>query len=375
MFHLKSRRKESIGLDITDVSLKLVQLSGLGSNLTLAAYSEASIPKQVLSGDAVKDPQALARIIKQAIAHPKQGRITSNQVIASIPETKSFVRVIQMPTMSAEEAVEAVPWEAETYIPLPISQVYLDWVILGEPQPGSSGAPEPGKMTVLITASPKDYVDGYVSALELAGLEPVALEVESQATARSLVPSIGSDETVLIADIDTVRTSLTVFARNILQFTSSLPIAGSAFTESIAKALNLDFRKAEKLKRKVGLDEAEAEQGKEIKKALLPVLTNLVEEIKNTIRFYEEHAGSQAKISRLLLVGGSSKLRNLPEYLFEQLNSEQGEHAIRSLPGLKVEIGNPWQKVLSPGQIPPLSREDSLSYATAIGLALREFDL
>ena len=260
------RSKTPFGLDVSDISLKIVQF---GAGREIAAYSDAAIPKDVVAADIIKDPKSLISVIREAVAHPQFGRITSPHVVASIPETKSFVRVIQMPRMSEEEAREAVPWEAEQYIPMPIGQVYLDWLILQNNVIGSSAkqsqgdgiatAPtgprndDPSKMTVLITAAPRDYVDTYVAVLKEAGLRPAALEVESQATARSLVSDKYAREAVLIADIDTIRTSLIIYNKGVLEFTSSLPMAGNVFTEAISKALTIDTASAEKLKREVGL--------------------------------------------------------------------------------------------------------------------------
>jgi Tfp pilus assembly PilM family ATPase len=102
---------------------------------------------------------------------------------------------------------------------------------------------------------------------------------------------------------------------------------------------------------------------------------DLVSETKNILRFYEEHVNPSGKISRILLSGGTSKLKHLPSVFKELLVREQDEaHAVRSLSGLRVELGNPWLKILGKKQVPPLSREDSLSYSTAIGLALRDFE-
>ena len=367
-----NKNKIPFGLDVSDISLKLVQF---GPRRQVAAYTDAPIPKDAVTADIIKDPKGLIAAIRAAVAKPKFGRVTGPYVVASIPETKSFVRVIQMPKMTEEEAREAVPFEAEQYIPMPVGAVYLDWVILGGGDKGNRGdMGDQGKMTVLITAAPKEYVDDYVAILKEAGLKPLALEVESQATARSLVSDAHARESVLIADIDTVRTSLIIYDKGVLEFTSSLPIAGNAFTEAIAKAQTLDTATAEKMKREVGLGEPINGQATEkrsspihrqstdARKALLPVLNSLVDEIKNTVHFHEEHAAS--KITRLLLAGGSSKLLHLPSFLQEKLQDT----------GIKVELGNPWNKVLPRGATPPLSREDSLSYATAIGIALRELE-
>ena len=366
-------------MDICDVSVKVVQLGISKNEFLVQGLSDVNIPPDTVTGDTIKNPQVLADAIRKAISQPKFGGFSNPYVVASIPETKSFVRVIQMPAMTEEEAREAVPWEAEAYIPLPIGQVYLDWVILENnrsvfspsvPAAQASEQEKAGvKMTVLIMASPKDYVDDLVRVLKLAKLKPVALEVESQATARSLIAG-GKAESTLIVDIDSMRTSLIINDRGTLQFTSSLPVAGNSFTDSIAKALTLNVADAETMKREYGLgDDA---KGKLIKKALAPVLNNLVGEIRNTIRFYEEHVES-GKISRLLLAGGGSKLKHLPSYLADRFEMpDKSEMVLRSLPGMKIELGNPWVKVLEKGKAPPLSREDSLGYSTAIGLALRD---
>ena len=372
MFKFK-QANNPLGLDMSGMSLKLVQLTGRGDNLNVQAYADLPVPKEVFSEDIIKDSALLVRTIKKALAIPHFGKFTTTDVVASIPEIKSFVRVIQMPEVSEEEAAEAIPWEAEAYFPMPISQVYLDWMIL--PHTAVSVGPTNQtevtgkKMTVLIIASPRDYVDDFTRVLKEAGLRPLALEVESQATARSLVSR--ADETVLIMDINTLRTSMIIYDKDTLEFTSSIPVAGKIFTDSISRSLGVSFEEAEKLKRKYGLDEA-AEKGMP-RKALIPVLNNLLGEVKNTMRFFEEHAPADTKISRLLLCGGSSKLKHLPSFLHDQFtHSESPEHPLRSLPGMKVELANPWIKVLKKKQTPPMSREDSLSYATAIGLALRE---
>jgi len=370
MFSFGGKKKNALGLDISDVSLKLFEFEKNQSNFRVQAYSDEIIPKELISADSIKDPKGLTRLIKKAISMPKFGKVTTPYVVASIPETKCFVRVIQMPAVSMDEAKEAIPWEAEAYIPMPIGQVYLDWVVLpSHSVPGALGQQD--KMTVLITAAPKDYVDDFTRILKEAQLQPIALEIESQATARSLVSRL--EETVLILDINTLRTSFIVYDEDTLQFTSSIPIAGNVFTESVAKALGINSDEAEKIKRKNGLDESKDNGA--VKRALSPVFNNLVSEVKNIIRFYEEHSTATSKVSRILLSGGSSKLKHLPSFLAEKLAQDTGgDHPLRSLPGIKVELGNPWVKVLKKRQVPPLSREDSLSYATAIGLALREED-
>lgn len=362
MLNLFKSGKAHLGLDLSEGSLKFVELDRAAEKGVVRAYSSADIPKEIFSSEKISNSKLLRETIREALNHPKFGKITTPYVVASIPETKSFVRVIQIPRMSPAEAGEAIKWEAEAYIPISISQVYLDWLILDEAAPD-------GKMTVLISAAPKDYVDAFVEILKTAGLRPAALEVESQATVRSIAG--GMKDVVLIADIDAVRTSLIIYARGVLEYTFSLPIGGNSFTDNIAKYFETDLGKAEAIKRKVGLLGA-GREGQKIRKALTSILDSIISEIKNTIRFYEEHSDPEARVQKIFLVGGGARLKHLPSFLQERFNEQDTVHPIRSLKGLKVELGNPWQAFLRKGQTPPFSREESLGYATAIGLALRE---
>ena len=360
-----------MGLDINDMSLKIVQFVKKGNGFSVLGYSDNSVPKDVFAADKIKNADSLSKVIREAVAKPKFGNFSGKEVVASIPETRSFVRVIQIPRMSEDEAKEAVAWEAEAYIPLPISQVYLDWMFLGPAMEQVNAQDAEKKINVLITAAPRDYVDDLVKVIKNAGLRPVALEIESQATARSLIGQ--PQETVLIADIDTVRTSFIIAERGVVHFTSSAPIAGNSFTESISKALSVNFEEAEEIKREYGIDPT-AHRGA-LKKNLMSVLKNLTVEIKNTIRFHDDHSDPGHKIPRLLLSGGSSKLKHLPSFLHEQLSQGEEGHEDSSLQNLRVELGNPWTRILKKGETPPMSREDSLSFATAIGLGLREIEL
>ena len=52
-------------------------------------------------------------------------------MVASIPETQSFLRVIELPVMNEDEMDEAVPWEVARHIPFGLENVYIDWQSVG----------------------------------------------------------------------------------------------------------------------------------------------------------------------------------------------------------------------------------------------------
>ncbi len=346
-FNFLSKTLPAFGLNISGSTFKIMQMEKTKGALKVKSYHEAVLPKGLVINDGIADSKTFTHLLKSALMQPQYGKVDSNYVIASLPESKSFVRVIQIPQMSQAEAENAVPFEAESFIPLPVDQVYLDWQ-----QIGTAG----DKMNILIIASPKDFVEKYLDILDKAGLKTVALEVESQSALRALASMVGSDNVVLIK-IGSLRTGMIVIEEGNLQFTSSIPIGGSAFTESLAKALGISSAKAEEIKKKVGI--ANTAEYPNITTALVPVLNNLSDEIKNILKFHSEH--SDKLITRAILLGGSARMQNLAETLAPNLE----DAGVKS-----VELANPWQN--RPDiKTPPLDALNSLGFITAIGLAMR----
>jgi len=346
-----SKTLPTFGLDVSAGSLKVMQLGRRKDEYFAKAYSQTPLPKGLIVNDSVSDTKTFDFLLKQTLRDPNFGRIDTNFVVATLPESKSFVRVIQIPKMSESEAESAVPFEAESFIPIPIDQVYLDWQKVGDA--------EGDKINILIIASPKDFVDKYLEVLDKSGLKPVALEVESQSCQRALVKA-GNRDTFLAVDLSAFRTSLIMIEDGNLQFTSTVPIAGNSFTEALASSLGVAAAKAEDIKKKVGLNNTT--EYPNIKTALLPILNNLTAEIKNILKFHAEH--SQKPVTKVLLTGGSAKLKNLAEFLGQQL-ADTGV--------VKTELANPWQN-FNFGDNPPLDPLESLGYASTIGLAIRGAD-
>lgn len=377
MFNFLTLKPEAFGLDIFDVSLKLAKLEKRKEGFSLSSFLKKNIEPGIIEKGEIKNEDALIKVIQDSIARVQGQALRTKYVVASLPEEKAFSQVIKMPLLKEEELKEAVMFEAENYIPFPINEVYLDSQVV-----------EPvfdhlDHLDVLITAVPKTTVDSYVSCLKKAGLSPLALEVESQAIARALVKGGVTTFPELLLDIGATRTSLIIFSGRSIRFSSSLPIASREFTKAIAKNLKLDIKEAEELKKRYGLlgpkevrlkgrrkdgikFEKKILREEKFFKALIPVLTDFKEQIKKRIDYYLSHASHEHLppngkiVEKALLCGGGANLKGLDKLLSSELK-------------VKVELANPWINILPKGEreTPQISFEESLFYATALGLALR----
>lgn len=354
-----SLKPEAFGLDISDLSLKIIKLKKKRGVLSLASFGETKIKPGIIEEGEIKDEESLAKIIREALTKVRGKKLNSKYVVASLPEEKAFLQVIQMPLMTEEELRRAVRFEAENYIPLPIDKVYLDF------QQVLPLYNHLDHLDVLIAALPKKTIDSYTSCLKKAGLIPWALEIESQAISRALVKDEVSPSPLLLIDLGATRTSFIIFAGCCLRFTSSIQVSTQKFTEAISKGLKVDLDEAKKLKLKYGIKDNTKNKGKEIFEALIPLLSYLIEKIKTHLNYYQSHAShehlpSSKGVAKIFLCGGGANFQGLSDFISSELK-------------IPVELGNPWVNILpkSLKEVPALPYKESLRYTTALGLALR----
>ena len=393
MLEFLTLKPEAFGLDISDLSLKIVKLKKRGNFFTLSSYGKEEIEPGIIKRGEIKDEKKLAEIIRESIKKVRGEKLKTNYVVASLPEEKAFLQVIQMPRLPEEDLKSAVIYEAENYIPTPLEEVYLDYQIVPPIYDHLD------HLDILIAALPKKTVDPYLSALKLAGFVPKVLEIESMAIARALIKGGATTQPILLIDLGATRTSFIIFSGQSLRFTTSIPVSSTSFTEIISKNLGVTLAEAERLKIKYGLEEKikinigdektniKKERGK-IFEALIPALIDLVQQIKRYLDYYQTHASHEhlppttfqknnsnkhkpqkvvgglppdgKGISKIYLCGGGANLKGLCELLSLELK-------------IPVEMGNPWVNILikEKKEVPELSYEESLKYTTALGLALR----
>jgi len=354
-------KPNAFGLDISSRSLKIAQLKEEGvfsTELTLAGYNEVSVPENTIQKAIITDEDALCERITKARSEAEG--INTDFVSISLPEEKAFLEIIQMPKMEEKEIKESVKYEAENYIPMSMDDVYFDSEIIYPVEKNLDHT------DVLVVAFPKRVVDPYIDCLKRVGLRPVAMEVETQAIARSLIKGYFSNKPLLLIDLGATKTTFMVYSGHALRFTAFIPISSRQFTRVISEQLGIEWKEAEKMKIKHGL--GNSEEGEQISEALEPILNDLKNQIAEHMEYYGTHTFHEhlpnggGEISKLLLSGGGANLKGLPDYLSSRL-------------GIAAELGNPWVNILGEDlkQIPKMSFKESSKYTVALGLALKSF--
>lgn len=346
------------GLDISDLSMKYLSFNRIKKNkFAVGAYGEIAYKEGIITNGEIIDEQAFTEVLKQWYAKQKK-QLPSPFVAIALPEEKSFIRVVQIPHIARREDVaNAIRWEIENQIPLPLEDVMYDYEIIN-PLQG-----EQDHVDVLITAFPRDTLNAYVRAIKGAGLELYAIELEPQSLVRACVARLRNPEATIIVDVGRTRTSIVIFAAGAIFYTSTIQSGGLVFEQYIARQLNCDARDAVKIKIEIGLDKTK--HNGEVFAALAPAITLIGDELVRASSYYETHAshahGSTTDIRHVLLSGGDGNLRGLDTYLASVLR-------------VPVERAHPFSVIrdILVYDIPPITKREALAFTTAIGLALRE---
>ncbi|MBI2798141.1 type IV pilus assembly protein PilM [Candidatus Saccharibacteria bacterium] len=335
------------GLDLGTNSIKLAQVRELHGSPSLITYGDIEVPANLLASDSDVDQQRVADLVKQLA---EDAKVTTKNVVAALPGGTSYTAIVQVPKLNHDELAQSIKFQADKYIPMAIDQVKLDWAVVGD-------VPNSADQEVLLVAAPNNVAEKYLNIVQKAGLELMALEINSIAEARSLINRKTPDVCAMILDIGVNATDLAIVDHQAPRLVRSISVGSLAMQRVVGQNLGLDKVQADQFLKKFGLMQDKLEG--QIYRTLKPLMDNLVEEIKKSTAFFREKNPS-TKLEKIVLTGGTSALPELPMYL-------------ANATGMTVEIGNPWQNVSYPSEIQSSLASLSLNYATAIGLALRNF--
>ncbi|MFQ5661918.1 MAG: type IV pilus assembly protein PilM [Candidatus Paceibacteria bacterium] len=340
----------AVGIDISDDSIRFVELKNSRKGKILSRFGEYKIPMGLVLNGEIQDVEKLSQELK------KMKEENNIEVIrASLPEEKVYLFQTYIPKDAEEDQIRSIiEFKLEEHVPLSLKESVFDYEIINK-----NGSEE--HIDVGVAVYPKNTITKYTDVFNKAGMIPLSFEIEAQAISRATIKE-GDDGTYMIVDFGKMRTGLAIVSDGVLTFTSTLEVEEQGLTEAITQYLSVSESEVIQIKNEEGLI------GSKDNKKLFPALLRVVETLKDNIdkhhRYWQtrvDKKGNRVKpIEKIILCGGNSNLKGLPEYLSGALK-------------IPIERANVWTNAFSFDDfIPEMNRAQSLSYATAIGLALRE---
>lgn len=351
-----------LGIDIGASSIKIVQLRKKGGKAVLETYGALSLGPYagVEIGRATKLPAekiiaALNDILREAKTTSKQGGVT-------IPFGSVLMSVIEMPVIDPKQLAQAVPIEARKYIPVPITEVSLDWTVIPREEDKQSNqkaedekGPELRKIKrqdIMLVAIHNDTLREYQEIVKSAGLDANFFEIEIFSTIRSVLDK--NIKPVMILDMGAATTKLYIVERGVVRASHTVNKGSQDVTMTIATSLSMPPDKAEIMKRTIGWDQDPAH--KDLAETISLTVDHIFSEAKHVVANYQSKYAKS--IEKTILVGGGAAMKGFAE--LAQTNLET-----------PVELADPFSKVEAPAFLNEVLRKNGPEFAAALGIALR----
>lgn len=348
----KITAKKFVGIDIGTASVKIVELSHSGEKIKLENYGEMSL-KPISETQTEMPEKSILLVSNQEIAECiqtilKAAKIETKEAFFSIPDFSSFFTSFRLPPMTKEEIPEAARFEARQHIPLPLSEVVLDWSVI---ENNASNNKKEGPK-ILLVAVPHEVINQYQEIAQMLKIKVLALEAEVFGLVRALIKE--KKGVVAIIDIGAQTSTISIIENGILKTSHSFDVSGNEFTRVISKSMDIDYNEAERVKRRYGIKFLETKASR----ALLPLIDLILAELDKISR--ELYLTKGKEIDKVILCGGTALLPGLREYFADNLKKT-------------VEIAHPLSDISYPSVLEETVKEMGPSYAVTVGITLRGF--
>ncbi len=348
-----------VGIDIGSSSIKAVQLKKDKGRILLETYGEVALgPYQDKDGTAGQLTTLETGVLAEALRNLiEQANVTAKTAVISVSSATSLIFILKIPYINQRELSGVVQNEARKYIPVPLSEVSLDWWIIPEKEiygeDESSIVKKKSDIDVLVAAVRNEVVDRYNTVSQSLGMfSQTSYEIETFSAIRGsfkheLAP-------VMMIDFGASGVRMSVIEHGVVRKFRAINRGSAYLSSSLQKSLEIDFEEAEKIKHEVGLDkENKNEQAYNI---INTGVNYIFSEIKNVIFDYEKEY--KKPISKIILTGGGSRLQKFKEQLESRYN-------------ITTVYADPFGKALSPDFLKEVLENAGPEFAVSLGLALQ----
>lgn len=328
--------KKAVGLNIADHTIEVVEITKSGGRPKVVSLARTVLIPGIVEEGRVHDSKKLSKIIKSLLEKAQPKSIEAKKIFFTLPESRVYTHVFSIEPYHKKDNIEdLVQREAKTHVPITEDELLYSYKVVDIHK---------NKGMVLLVAASHTIVAEWQQFFKDMKIELEEFDIETLANYRDLFQA-KPKKPVCLVDIGAATTNVAVFDHRGLRYVHTSNIAGNRLTTIVAKELGITKEDAEKRKIKFGL----VTRNNEMYSVLARGVNIIFKEVMTVLAYY--HENSKQKVSRVTLLGGSSQLKGLVDYLHTNLN-------------LPAEIG---VSQLTRNSIP-------LEYITAIGAALRGLD-
>jgi type IV pilus assembly protein PilM len=341
-------RPPTVGLDIGSSAVKAVVLRRGRAGWSLVAAGEAAIPEGSFQDGTATEPTAVSGAVSGLL---DSLRLRRAKVATALSGHSVIVKRLSLPSMSQAELAEAIPWEAEQYIPFDLSEVQLDYQVINAETTKSA-------LDVLLVAAKRDRIDDRAGIIAQTGRKPVVLDIEAFALANAYRMNYPERTDALSALVHVGRsvTIVCLLEHGQPAFTRDIAIGGQVHVDAVLRELGptgVDELAARRIIHGQFPNDVSPDQ---VAAVLREASAQLVQEVRKTVDFYRATAPVE-KLSRIVVSGGAYQAVGLVDLFASEF-------------GAPVDVFDPFRRVGRSNRA-GAAEAAGPAYAVAVGLAMR----
>ncbi len=314
------RQRSLVSIDMGSRYIKLLEIEGSPEAPRLRSMGMATLPLGAIVDGIPKQRAVIKERLEALINNLK---VASKQVSLAISGYSVIIKRINLPREREADLPEGLEEEAESYIPFDLEEVYLDHHLFNPRQSGN--------LDLLLVAARREIIDEYSSLAMEAGVVPSVVGVDVLSLSNTYEFCQGSNGAALV-DIGASKMTVSIWSKGGPIFVRDVAQGGSQLTSDIAKALDIPFEEAERLKITISPQD---QRFSKIREVVEEAQKRWIKEVKKALEFAKVSFGD-LDISAVYLVGGSARIKGLLESFRQGLDFEV--HLLDPLASLEVDF-------------------------------------
>lgn len=297
-----------IGLDIGSWSVKAMVLQSSLRRMALTELREHHLPTDAFGSPLVGETSSAVRAVL--------ADLDADAVVAGVPGLQVLLREVELPFADEKSVTPVLAFRLDGLLPRPVETMVYDWHVLRK---------EPDRTQILCPAADKNWLEGWLREVRAGGAEPRQLTL-TMLTAENLATHLAShdgavaaEEAVALVDLGHRSSQVTLLRGGKVDAVRAISRGGHQVTLAIAKAFELAYPDAERMKHTALTLDPRAAQDPELRtlqRAAASALEPLLRELKMTLDSFRQRGASP---SRLIVHGGTARMTGLIEVLADYL--------------------------------------------------------
>lgn len=354
---LGKKNESVLGIDIGSSAIKIVQIKKKKGKAILETYGELALGPYagIEIGRATSLPiEKIAEALTDVL---RESNTTTKECGVTLPLSSSLITFLSIPSVDPKQIGGMVTLEARKYIPVPITEVMLDWSIIPKDDiPENTDTPltpeQQNSTDVLMVAIHNEVLSNYQSLANKTSIKPTFFEIELFSAVRAVLEQGITAQ--MVVDMGASTTKLYIIERGVLRTSHVINKGSQDITLTISQSMSISIAEAENMKRVLGLNGGP--EHKELTELVSITLDYIFYEANRVILNYQKKYNKT--ISKVIMTGGGVLLKGFPDIAKTSFQNE-------------VVYADPFSKLEAPAFLADQFKVAGPEFAIAIGAALR----